>query len=82
MSGKRAEDFGSVMYMVLVSYPVRVYMNGVNDPWSTDVLVGIMKHERKVERECSPLTREQEKEGEEQCFLAEQLGLLVVRAWR
>ena len=60
-------------------------MNGVNDTWSTDVLVGVIKHERKVKQECDPLTREQEKEGEESMsnvFWQNKLGLLVVRAWR
>ena len=63
MSGKRAEDFGSVVHVVLVSYPVWVYMNGVNDTWSRGVLIGIIKQERDVEREYDLLAREQERRG-------------------
>ena len=58
-------------------------VNGMNDPWLTDVLIGTMKHEGKVEQECDPLTREQEKEGEESVnnvFWQNKLRLLVVRA--
>lgn len=30
VSGKRAEDFGSVVHVVLVSYPVSRYINAMN----------------------------------------------------
>ena len=85
MSRKRAEDLGSVIHVVLVSYPAWVYMNGTNDTWPRDVLVGVIKHERKVKQECDPLTREQEKEGEESVsnvFWQNKLGLRVVRVGR
>jgi len=48
VSRERAEDLGSVVHVVLVSY-----------------LVGIIQHERKIEQECNPLTRKEEKDREE-----------------